>query len=418
MLTKKPCVLYIEDDPDSRTLVTRVLHLDFEVLTAPTGLEGLTMLQRKMPDIVLTDINLPDLSGEVIAARVRAITGRNIPIVALTAQVDKQFRNRAMAAGCVGYITKPVEVSMLSQWVHEFLDGRAETIDEADHKRATEELQQDFTAQLERTLRQVQEDNAALRNLERAKTAFLTQVSHELRTPLTVLSGYAQMLNQQLQVEQTVTDSHRELARATVDGVKRLHNVMNEIVVMARLASNQLDAYKILIRIGEVAREAVSEYQPAFASRNITFTELGDAWSQSLLLDTTLVRMALSNLLSNAIKATPDGGKVTMRIECHTHHLQIQVADTGVGIDPHNMPLLFKPFFTAIDVSRGMSSKTQFKGMGMGMGLTIVTKIVEAHRGQIWAESAGYDEQTFPGSTFHMLLPLPDMRESVVTDGK
>ena len=104
-------ILYIEDDPDSRSLVTRVLKLEFEVLTAPNGLEGLTMLQRKMPDIVLTDINLPDLSGEVIAARVRAITGKNVPIVALTAQVDKQFRNRAMAAGCVGYITKPIDAS-------------------------------------------------------------------------------------------------------------------------------------------------------------------------------------------------------------------------------------------------------------------------------------------------------------------
>jgi signal transduction histidine kinase len=408
-------VLYIEDDPDSRTLVTRVLHLEFEVLTAPNGLEGLTMLQRRMPDIVLTDINLPDLSGEVIAARVRAITGRNLPIVAVTAQVDKQFRHRAMAAGCVGYITKPIEVSMLSQWVHEFLGGRTESIDESDHKRATQELQDEFTAQLERTLRQVQEDNAALRNLERAKTAFLTQVSHELRTPLTVLSGYAQMLNQQLQTEEVVTASHRELATATVDSIKRLHNLMNEIVVMARLASNQLDAHKIFMRIGEVAREAITEYQPAFERRNLTFSELGEAWDQSLFLDPTLVRMALSNLLSNAIKATPDGGKVSVRIDCHKKHVQVQVIDTGVGIEPSNMPLLFKPFFTTIDVSRGQSSKTQFKGMGMGMGLTIVTKIVEAHRGQIWAESTGYDEQKLSGSIFHMLLPLPDFESNSVT---
>src|SRR5258707_9928901 len=121
----KPCILYIEDDASSRSLVSRVLGMDYEVLTAQNGLEGLTLLQRRMPDLVLTDLNLPDLSGEVIAARVRAMTTHNIPIVALTAQTDKAFRNRAMAAGCVGYITKPIDVAALPGLVKEFLGGMA-----------------------------------------------------------------------------------------------------------------------------------------------------------------------------------------------------------------------------------------------------------------------------------------------------
>ncbi len=409
MLPTKPCVLYIEDDSHSRLLVQRILSVEFEVMTAQNALEGLSLLQRKMPDIVLTDLNLPDLSGEVIAARIRAMAHRPIPIVALTAQTDKKFRNRAIAAGCIGYITKPIEAGSLNQIVKEFLQGQIEVIDEHDHKRATAEIQADLTEQLEKTLRQVQEDNAALRNLERAKTAFLTQVSHELRTPLTVLSGYVQMLHQQLMKDEQVTTVHRDLSSATIEGVKRLNNMMNEIVVMARLASNQLDASKAPIHIDEPIQEAINEYQQAFVSRKLTLEKTGEGWQQALMADTTLVRMAMSNLLSNAIKATPDGGKITIRIQTETYHVHISISDTGVGIDPEHMSLLFKPFFTSIDVSRGKTSKTDFRGMGMGMGLTIVTKIIEAHRGQVWAESSGYDEQKFPGSTFHVLLPLPDL---------
>src|SRR5205807_880728 len=105
----------------------------------------------------------------------------------------------------------------------------------------------------------------------------------------------------------------------------------------------------------------------------------------TLLGDSMLIRMALSNLLSNAIKFTPNGGKITMSAERENTSVHIKVTDSGIGISEEMMPLLFKPFFTAIDVSRGRTSKTQFMGMGMGMGLTVVTKVVEAHKGQLWA---------------------------------
>jgi signal transduction histidine kinase len=403
---EKPFILYIEDDSNSRNLVSRVLNMSYEVQTAQNGLEGLTAIQRRLPDLVLTDLNLPDLSGEVIAARIRAMTEKPIPIVAITAQTDKAFKNRAMAAGCIGYITKPIDVATLPTAIESFLQGHVETIDEADHKRATQELQANMSEMLEATLRQVQEDNAALRNLDRVKTAFLTQVSHELRTPLTVLSGYVQMLHQMMVEGQPVTASHKEMSALAVDGTKRLHNLMNEIVVMARLASNQLDAHRAPLRIDDSAREAIEEYRGAFTERNITLDKTGEGWNEVLLADSTLIRMALSNLISNAIKATPDGGKITLSAAVEKDRVHITLQDTGVGIDPENLSLLFKPFFTTIDVSRGKTSKTQFMGMGMGMGLTIVTKIVETHRGQVWAESASHNEQTFPGSTFHLLLPL------------
>lgn len=405
-MAEKRTVLYIEDDAHARNLVRKILQKEFEVLTAQNALEGLDILQQRMPDLVLTDLNLPDLSGEVIAARIRALAGDDIPIVAMTAHSEKQVRERALAAGCIGYITKPIDSRTLVATIQDFLGGRTERLDDVDQRRATKEMHADITSQLERTVRKLQEDNAELRNLERAKTAFLTQVSHELRTPLTVLSGYIQMLRQQLQADPNVNPSYADLATMAVAGVQRLHTVMNEVVVMARLAANQVDAFMAPVSIGVLAQEALEEYAPALERRTLKIETSGDCWANVIMADATLLRLAFSNLISNAIKATPDGGgAITFHIGTQSDILHVCVRDQGIGIHPDHLRLLFKPFYTSIDVNRGRTSKTDFMGMGMGIGLTIVSRVVEAHNGRVWAESSGYDEEACPGATFHILLP-------------
>ena len=406
-MPERRTILYIEDDAHARNLVRKILQRDFEVLTAQNGLEGLDILKQQTPDLVLTDLNLPDLSGEVIAARIRAIAGEALPIVAMTAHSEKQVRDRALAAGCIGYITKPIDSRTLAATIQDFLGGRIEKLGDAEQRRATKEMQADLTGQLERTVRKLQEDNAELRNLERAKTAFLTQVSHELRTPLTVLSGYIQMLRQQLQADPQVNQSYVELANLAVAGVQRLHAVMNEVVVMARLAANQVDAFMSPIAVGDLARDVIEEYRPALERRRLQIETSGDCWNQVIMADAALLQLAFSNLISNAIKATPDdGGPITFHIGKQAEILHVRISDHGIGIHPDHLRLLFKPFYTSIDVNRGRTSKTDFMGMGLGIGLTIVARVVEAHNGRVWAESNGYDEQACPGATFHILLPI------------
>jgi signal transduction histidine kinase len=406
-VTEKRTILYIEDDAQARNLVRKILQREFNVLTAQNGLEGLDILKHRTPDLVLTDLNLPDLSGEIIAARIRAIAGESLPIVAMTAHNDRQVRERALAAGCIGYITKPIDSRTLAATIHDFLGGRTERLAEADQRRATQEMQADLTRELERTVRKLQEDNAELRNLERAKTAFLTQVSHELRTPLTVLSGYVQILRQQLQADPSVNPNYVELANAAAAGVQRLQAVMNEVVVMARLAANQVDAFMAPLIIGEVAHAAIEEYLPALERRHLQIEASGDCWDQTIMGDAALLQLAFSNLISNAIKATPDhGAPITFHIGKRADILHVYVQDHGIGIHPEQLRLLFKPFYTSIDVNRGRTSKTDFMGMGLGIGLTIVARIVEAHNGRVWAESNGCDEEACPGATFHILLPI------------
>jgi len=116
-------VLYIEDNVENRTLVKRVLEVEgYVVLEADDGIDGLRIVLEEAPDLVLIDINLPEIDGYEITTRLRRMEGlKNIPIVALTANVLKGDRERSLDAGCDGYIQKPIDVDLLPAQIAAFL---------------------------------------------------------------------------------------------------------------------------------------------------------------------------------------------------------------------------------------------------------------------------------------------------------
>ncbi len=122
-MTKLPTVLYVEDNADNRLLVRRVLLSEgFEVLEADNAVKAVEVVRRQIPDLILMDINMPDIDGYTLTARLKALPGlARIPIIALTANVMKGDRERTMEAGCDGYIQKPVDVDTLSEQINRFL---------------------------------------------------------------------------------------------------------------------------------------------------------------------------------------------------------------------------------------------------------------------------------------------------------
>lgn len=116
-------ILYIEDNLENRILVKRVLEVEgFVILEADDGIEGLRVAHEETPDLILIDINLPAIDGYEVTARLRQIESlRNIPIVALTANVLKGDRERSLEAGCDGYIQKPIDVDLLPAQIAAFL---------------------------------------------------------------------------------------------------------------------------------------------------------------------------------------------------------------------------------------------------------------------------------------------------------
>jgi two-component system, cell cycle response regulator DivK len=118
-----PIILYIEDNFDNRLLVRRVLSAEgYELVEAPSAGKALEWLNSGKPDLILMDINMPDIDGYTLTAQIRAMSGfESIPIVALTANVMRGDREKSLEAGCDGYIQKPIDIDLLPAQVLRYL---------------------------------------------------------------------------------------------------------------------------------------------------------------------------------------------------------------------------------------------------------------------------------------------------------
>jgi signal transduction histidine kinase len=127
---------------------------------------------------------------------------------------------------------------------------------------------------------------------------------------------------------------------------------------------------------------------------------------EPIYADTERILQVMRKIVTNAIKYTPDGGRIQVTARSLPGFVDLMVTDSGIGIAAEQLPHIFSMFAFTGDASLHSSSKTKFRGGGPGLGLFISKGLVEAHGGNIWAESPGYDEDACPGSTFHVLIPL------------
>jgi signal transduction histidine kinase len=209
--------------------------------------------------------------------------------------------------------------------------------------------------------------------------------------------------------------SNPELAQAVdgvVQGSERLHQVVNSMLDVARLENQVLSPHLDVTPLAPIVRLIQKDYASDLQARRLAF-EIDPAISAvpPVLADSELLQKALDNVIVNAIKFTPDGGKITVsaaivRAEGGGEACEIRVRDTGIGIDPANHKIVFEKLYQLGKVELHSSGRTKFKGGGPGLGLAIAAGIVKAHKGKIWVESPGYDEEKLPGSTFFIQIPL------------
>jgi len=122
----KATILYVEDNPDNRTLVRRILlSEEYSLLEAVDGSDALNILKKQRPDLILMDINMPDMDGYTLTAKIRAMAGfERVPILALTANVMRGDKEKTLEAGCDGYIQKPLDIDQLVREVERFISRR------------------------------------------------------------------------------------------------------------------------------------------------------------------------------------------------------------------------------------------------------------------------------------------------------
>ncbi|MDZ4765349.1 MAG: hybrid sensor histidine kinase/response regulator [Chloroflexota bacterium] len=402
-------ILYIEDDAGSRSLVERSLsHVGYRVVCAERGLTGIDLAQREQPDLILIDINLPDLTGREITTVLRADPRfKTTPIVALTAQTLSDYREMAFAAGMNGYLTKPLDVEALPAQVAYYLSGGRDQPDTAAqanaHKRHTEEI----AVKLEARIRALENANADTRRLDAMKNSFIQLTAHELRTPLTLVLGYYRLLEDSPELRAAVLrdPALRGMMQGMSSAITRMHGMIGEILSISRIITNQIDLVLGPVSLGDIAVSAMEPYKTVFSERKLRVHFQRQDWSERMTADAELLKLALNNLLSNAIKYTPDGGLITLHVRRHEDALRFSVRDTGIGIAKEHHQSIFERFSTINNPEFHTTSKTAFMGGGLGLGLAICKGIIEAHGGRIWVESAGNDPIRLPGSEFIVVLP-------------
>ncbi len=248
----------------------------------------------------------------------------------------------------------------------------------------------------------------AFDRLDRMKDAFIQITAHELRTPLTLVYGYARLIEETPAV-QALAGQDAELS-ALFSGlgqsIRRMQAVINEILTISRIMTSQIDLTLGPVNLGLLAAAAAERAQTTLAERRLTLHFRRDGWPERVLGDADLLALALDNLINNAIKYTPDGGHIYLEAAASETHARVSVRDTGIGVAPEEQPRIFERFHTTSDPDLHFSSKSAFRGGGLGLGLAICRGIIEAHGGRIGVDSPGYDPVRLPGSTFFFELPL------------
>ncbi len=254
--------------------------------------------------------------------------------------------------------------------------------------------------------------NQQLQNLDRTKSDFINVASHELRTPLTIMRGYNEMLLEDAQLNANA--AHAKLVKGINTGIMRMHEIINSMLDMASIDTRTFELKVEQVTIIQVIQTILAGFSNILKERNLHLDSANLSDLPQIEGDPNALRKVFYHVIINAIKFTPDGGTITIRgvpvsagqLGLVEGGVEIIIADTGIGIAPEYLELIFTKFYQTGELALHSSGTTKYKGAGPGLGLAIAKGIVEAHRGRIWAESPGYDEDNFPGSEFHIILPL------------
>jgi len=245
--------------------------------------------------------------------------------------------------------------------------------------------------------------NERLDQINKTKTHFLAVATHEIRTPLSIIMGYNRFLLQEKPGE--LNSEQKRILDESVQSCERLLNIVNEMLDFSRIESGNLklrnqqsDVLGLLRRVYRQMK-LISDREQIDLALNLPEAPV------PLIHDPDRIEQVLVNLISNAIKFTPAGGVITLSAQVRAQNgsgfLEVSISDTGVGLSGSMKDKIFKEYQPFLSKEPGASHSK-----GVGLGLAISKKIVEAHGGRIWAEG-----ETGQGATFRFTLPFP-LRES------
>jgi signal transduction histidine kinase len=366
-------ILVVDDEPGIRSGVHRILgnfHVTypfmdedytFNILEAATGEEGIEIIDREMPDILLLDNKLPGIQGVEVLEYVRK-KNYDIVVAMITSYASIDVAVRAHNDGAIDFIPKPFTPQELKASIEQIT--KQQYLRRITHKLKVEG--------------------------RKVRFQFLSVLSHEMKAPLNAIEGYLKMMQE------------RQLGNSLDEYTSAIERSLQRIDSMRHLIMDLLDFTKVSferhvekmqnVNLKELVSMAVVTVSPYAIHKDIQFvTEVKGC--ETIWADPNDFEIIMNNLVSNGVKYNKPGGTVTVTVDCNDNEFTLSVADTGIGMNNDEREILFEEF------SRIKNDKTR-NISGSGLGLSIVKKVVELYHGVINVESA-----PDKGSVFTVIIP-------------
>ncbi len=375
----RPRLLIADDNADMRQYLARLLTERYNVQTVSNGQAALAAARDRRPDLVLSDVMMPHLDGLGLVREMRGDADlRTVPIILLSARAGEESRIEGLLQGADDYLIKPFNARELMARVLAHLDmARLRKQSEDELKLARESAER---------------SKAAAEQASRAKDHFLAVLSHELRTPLTPVVMGVSMLLERPDLDPAIREI-LEMVRRNVEMEARL---IDDLLDVTRIARGKVELTRTAVELSTIINGAVEVCKPDIEERKLHFgVDLGTAGPYWIEADVSRLQQVFWNLLKNAIKFTRKEGCVDIRCQRSGEYVNVEVSDSGLGIEPEALGRIFNAF------EQAERSITQKFG-GLGLGLAISKALIEMHGGQIEAFSEGPGK----GATFRVRLPL------------
>lgn len=393
-------VLVADDSEAIREMLGAFLaNLGYHTDLTSDGQSAVNLFKAHPYDVIICDLQMPRVEGLEVLELVKAIDP-DVQVIILTGHATLETAIKALRLGAYEYQFKPVDdMEVFARLVERAYHHRRLL---CENQRLLAQLQEANThleSEVEKRTHELRAANESLRSLDRLKNDFVSVVSHELRTPLAVITLEAQMLASGMQFP---AEKLNEIYQALLINARRLQIQIDDLLDFALIERGELEFKFTACSINQIVRDVVDLYSARAAEKHLKMTlNLPPTAQLSVVADGPRLRSALMHLVDNAIKFTPEQGMVTISVhsmvfvpDTEIRAIAVAVRDTGIGIPAETQQNLFSAFNQA-----DMSTTRRFGGMGMGLALA--KRIVEAHGGKITFKS-----DASQGSLFALWIPV------------